>query len=150
MFNFAQKKRKMAIKKEHIEHEGTITKITSSSIFARILAKSGCASCDSKAMCNLSEMEEKIIEITINENNHEYALGETITILLKRSQGNKAVLFAYFLPFLLIVACLLVVLGITGDEGLAGLSSILIVIPYFMILYFYRDKLKSKFEFHLK
>ena len=65
-------------------------------------------------------------------------------------QGNKAAVLAYLIPIILLLAVLFTCLGIGLGEGLSALISIAVLIPYYTILYFQRDKLKRRFEYRIE
>jgi len=135
--------------REDITHPGIVENVTESSVFVKILAMSACASCHAKGMCNLAEMEEKVVEVR-KEPGQEFRGGEKVTITMRRSQGSKAVMLGYVVPFLVMVGMLALVLTLSGNEGLAGLSAILILVPYYWLLYVYRNKLKRSFSFRIE
>ena len=60
-------------------------------------------------------------------------------------QGNKAAVLAYLIPIILLLAVLFVCLGLGINDGLAALISIVALVPYYIILYLKRDKLKKQF-----
>ena len=60
-------------------------------------------------------------------------------------QGNKAAILAYLIPIVLLLAVLFVCLGLGINDGLAALISIVALVPYYIILYLKRDKLKNQF-----
>ena len=62
-------------------------------------------------------------------------------------QGNKAAVLADLIPILLLLAVLFVCLGLGLNEGIAALISIVALIPYYIVLYLRRDKLKNKFSY---
>lgn len=138
----------MTAQKDSIEHSGIITKIDDSTIYISIIAESACASCHAKGMCNVSEMTEKIVEVS--NHNYDYKVGETVTVVLEKALGMKAVFYGYFLPFLIVLSSLIILIATTGHEGLSGLVSIGLLIPYYIALNFNKDKLKQKFEFRIK
>ncbi len=133
---------------EQISHPGIIDHVTNDSVFVKILAMSACSSCHAKGMCNLSEVEEKIVEVR-KDPNKSYIEGAEVNVSMKKSLGGRAVLLGYIIPFLLLFGTLVAVLYIFGDEGVAGLSAILILIPYFSLLYIFRNKLKKTFSFSI-
>lgn len=135
--------------KESITHPGIIEQLTDDKVFVKVLAMSACSSCHAKSMCNISEVEEKVVEIR-RVPNKEYKLGDQVTVSMKRSLGNLAVMLGYIVPFFLLVGVLLLVLFITGNEGIAGLSGILILIPYYWLLYIYNNRLKNTFSFKIE
>jgi sigma-E factor negative regulatory protein RseC len=97
-------------------------------------------------MCNVADMEEKIVEVR-KIPHRDFQKNDQVTVSMKKSLGSRAVLLGYIFPFVLMIATLLLVLFLIGDEGVAGLSAILILIPYYWLLYIYRKKLKSTFSF---
>ncbi len=134
---------------DDIYHSGIISEISKEKILVSIITHSACASCNVKGMCNISEMKEKIVEV-----NHQpgvsYKVGEEVTVLMKKSLGSQAVFLAYIFPFLLMVVVLITLINLTGNEGLSGLISIGILVPYFFIIYMLRDKFSKKFVFVIR
>ncbi len=139
----------MSDKNDNLQHPGRIDKIEEDKITVTILAMSACSSCHSKSMCSVSEMEEKTIEIK-NADKTQYKVGQQITVYMKKSLGTWAVLFGYFFPFLLVIISLISLIAITNNEGLAGLISLGLLIPYYFVIHLLKDKFQSTFEFSLK
>lgn len=135
--------------KDTITHPGIIESINDKSVFVKILAMSACSSCHAKAMCNIAEVEEKIVEIRRNAE-RTFEEGQEVTVSMKKSLGGKAVFLGYILPFLLLMIVLLAVLLISENEGMAGLLAIAVLIPYYWILYIFRDRLKRAFSFSIQ
>ena len=132
--------------KEIISHPGIVEQVTDDKIIVKIIAMSACSSCHAKGMCNVADMEEKIVEVRKIPQRH-FQKNDQVTVSMKKSLGSRAVLLGYIFPFGLMIATLLLVLFLAGDEGAAGLSAIFILIPYYWLLYIYRSKLKSTFSF---
>ena len=135
--------------KDTITHPGIIESVGEKQVFVKILAMSACSSCHAKAMCNIAEVEEKIVEIRKAEGGN-YKEGQEVTVSMKKSLGGMAVFLGYILPFILLMAVLLLVLVISGNEGLAGLLAIAALIPYYWLLYIFRDRLKRTFSFSIQ
>ena len=135
--------------KESITHPGIVDHVTEDSVFVMVLAKSACSACHAKGMCIIAEMEEKLVEVK-KDHNRDFSKGEGVTVSMNKSLGGKAVLLGYIVPFFLLIGVLTGVLFLTGNEGAAGLSAILILIPYYWLLYKYRDKLKQTFSFSIE
>jgi sigma-E factor negative regulatory protein RseC len=53
------------------------------------------------------------------------------------------------LPFILVFATLLIAVPLTQSEGLSGILSLAVLIPYYAALYFFRNKIKRSFEFKI-
>lgn len=132
---------------EKILHDGVVQQVSENKITVVIVNASACASCHAKGACISSDMKEKEIEIV--RFSGEYHVGQHVNVVGTTSQGLKAVLLGYLLPFLLVIITLLSGISITKSEGFAGLLSMLILIPYYGILYLYRNSLKGSFEFEI-
>lgn len=131
-----------------IEHQGMVEQVTSNWIVVSIMAKSACAHCHLSGSCGLTDSKDKIIEVP-NEGGN-YQPGEKVTVWFKESLGFKALFLGYLLPFILMLTILISVLNYTGHEGLAALSGIGILVPYYFIIYLQRDKLRKTFHFHIQ
>ncbi len=132
---------------ERITHEGIIDHIESDTVFVRILSKSACAECHSKSMCSVSEMNEKLIEV--KQKGFGFTTGETVNVILNRSLGNKAVLLGYFIPFILLITTLLVS-SLYFGELWSGLMAVAVLIPYYLLLFVFKDKLSKTFHFRIE
>ena len=134
---------------ELISHKGYITSIEADNIQVSIVSESACSGCHAKGFCSAADAKEKIIE-TPNRHPNTYQIGDEVEVTLRKSHGLKAVLFGYFLPFILLITTLLTIYEVTDNQGLAGLVALAMMAPYYFILYLFRDKLKRAFEFAIK
>ena len=136
----------MANESNTVSHEGVITKITDDELEIKILAQSACAACHAKSACGMSEQSEKTLTLPRPEG-RDFQLFQKVNVKMSIGQGNKAAVLAYLIPILLLLAVLLACLGLGLSEGLSALISIVALIPYYIVLYLRRDKLKKKFEY---
>ncbi len=134
---------------DDIRHEGLIKKIDNSQVYVSIIAQSACASCHAKGVCNVSEISEEVVEVP-RDPGVEYKVGERVHVSMHKSLGSRAVFLGYMLPFLILLATLIITISITGREGLSGLVSLGILIPYYLLLYSFRDRLKKTFTFRIE
>ncbi|NOQ27654.1 MAG: Fis family transcriptional regulator [Bacteroidales bacterium] len=128
-----------------IEHKGRIETIDGNNINVSILAMSGCASCHAKGVCTASDMQEKIVEVYDITN--QYQVGEEVNVVLKQSLGFRALFLGYVLPFLLVFFILIVLTLITNNEAISGIGALSVLVPYYIILYILRNKIRKKFTF---
>ena len=135
--------------KETISHEGIVTKITDDELEIKILAQSACAACHAKSACGMGEQAEKTLTVP-RPKDKEYALMQKVNVTMAIGQGNKAAVLAYLIPIILLLAVLFVCLGLGLRESLAALISIVALIPYYIVLYLRRDKLRSQFEYTIE
>ena len=131
-----------------ISHEGIVTKIDGENIEIKILSKSSCVSCNIKGACNMSEMQEKIISIPAPKDKN-LSIGQEVKISMGLGQANRAVIFAYVIPVIILISMIFILNALKIDEGLNALISIGSLAPYYLILFLFRDKLKSKFEYEI-
>jgi sigma-E factor negative regulatory protein RseC len=137
------------MKENNICHQGTVVKCEDDCVLVQIEAVSACAACKAKSMCNLTDVQEKIIEVP-NATPSVYKPGDIVTIQMKRSMGTKALWLGYLLPFVIVIATLFLFSHLTGSELQAGLISLLLLLPYYLILYAMRNKLKNTFRFEIE
>jgi sigma-E factor negative regulatory protein RseC len=93
-------------------------------------------------------MKEKVIEV---KNDHKFDLkaGESVNLVMTQSMGNKAVILGYFIPFVLVLMTLLILSGLL-NELWAGLISLSVLVPYYIILSLFKDRLSKTFEFKIE
>ena len=97
-------------------------------------------------MCGASEKAEKIIDAHIVDNTLK--TGDQVTIIGQKSLGIQAILLAYVLPFVVIVAALFIVNIFTTNEVIMGTCALASLIPYFAVLRLMRNKIQAKFQFY--
>lgn len=134
---------------ETVSHVGVITKITDSILEIKIVAQSACAACHAKSACTMSDQAEKVLSVPKPEG-QEFQLFQKVKVIMAVGQGNKAAVLAYLIPIILLLAVLFICLGLGLGEGLSALISIAALIPYYIVLYTQRDKLKKKFEYRIE
>lgn len=138
-----------AMSEETVSHEGVITKIDGDTLEIKIIAQSACAACHAKSACTMSDQAEKVLTVPKPED-QEFQLFQKVKVVMAVGQGNKAAILAYLVPIILLLAALFICLGIGLSEGLAALIGIVVLIPYYFILYLRRDQLKKKFDYRIE
>lgn len=126
-----------------IKHEGIISKISKNTITVSLLGNTNCESCNAKGACGASETNVK--EIEIFDTNNSYKLQEIVNVILKKELGLKAVFLAYIFSFVLMFFTLITSL-LFFKEWLAGLLSIFVLIPYYLIIYWMKKPLEQIFK----
>ena len=129
-----------------IEHQGFIIEINYNIAHVRIEQTSACASCHVKSVCWASEKTEKIIDAHIADNTLK--VGDQVTIIGQKSLGFQAIILAYILPFVVIIASLFIANIFTTNEVVIGTCALATLIPYFAILRLMRNKIQAKFQFY--
>ena len=133
---------------ERIGHEGIVERISGDTVFVRILQQSACAGCHAKNLCAAANSKSKIIEVT--DRPGEYHPGEEVMIYGQESNGLFAVLLAFVIPLVVVIAAIFILMRIGWSETSAGLTGLLLLVPYYGVLALFRKKLKRKFVFTLE
>ena len=135
--------------KDQISHPGVVVGISDKDIEVEILSSSSCGSCGIKSACGMSEMTEKRLTLP-KPDDKQFIVGQPVRITMNVSQGNKAALFAYFIPAFLLVAIIVILSNLSVKEWLAALIGIGSIAIYYLVLYFFKDKLRDEFKYEIK
>ena len=132
-----------------IKHAGVVDGVEGEGVRVRILQSSACSACKVAAHCNASETKEKIIDVMDADASH-YQKGDQVMVVADTAVGFRASLYGYLLPLILMVVTLVGVLAATHSEGLAAVSALGILIPYYVLLFLMRNKLRNRLSFTLE
>ena len=132
-----------------IKHRGIVEKVEGSHVVVRIVQTSACAACSAKGLCNASESKEK--QIDVYEVNASYQIGEEVVLCGTTSMGMRAVFLAFGIPMLMLLVALFVTMRVTdGDALVSSLVALFAVVPYYLVIYFMKDKLNKTFSFTIE
>lgn len=132
-----------------IKHTGIVDEVEGNCVHVRILQSSACSGCKVAAHCNASETKEKVIDV-VTADARNYQRGDNVVVVADSAVGFKASLYGYLLPLLLMVVTLIALLAITKSEGIAALSAIGVLVPYFLMVYLLRNQIKNKLNFEIQ
>ncbi|HUX57407.1 MAG TPA: SoxR reducing system RseC family protein [Bacteroidales bacterium] len=130
-----------------INHSGVVLKVNDKSVSVIISAASACSGCQAEGSCNMSGKEEKIIDVA---GSYNLKPGDDVTILMRQSMGYTALFLGYIFPLITVIIVLLTLVSMKIPELIAGVTSLAILIPYYIILIFFRKRINEKFTFTLK
>lgn len=133
-----------------ITHDGIVDSVSDDLLRVRIMQSTACSSCKVSKHCNALESKEKIVEIVDAKAARRYRKGDSVTISMPGEKGHWAVFWAFLLPLALMVAVLLVLVKTTGDEGIAALGAVGILIPYYLAVFLLRGRLATRFTFTIE
>ena len=155
---FLQSKRKM------IKHDGIIIALNEDgTALVRIVQTSACAACKAKAMCASAESAEKEMTVVLLGDG-QWAVGDTVEVMVQQKMGWKAVVLAYLLPFFVMLAVMFIgngllamgdgATGLLGDEAkreaVLGTVALCAMALYYLVLGMFKDKLQKEFSFTAK
>jgi positive regulator of sigma E activity len=132
-----------------IEHEGVISQIGKNSVRVSISPVSACGSCRAKGSCSIGSSGERFVDVSPAQG-ETYRAGQPIRVVLDQSLGIKALGLGYFLPFLAVLALLILLTAAGMSEGAAGILSLAVLIPYYLGLSLFRKRFKKDFSFRLE
>lgn len=134
---------------EKIRHTGTIERIDGDCVQVRILQTSACSSCKVAGYCNASESKEKLIDVTCPDAS-PYAVGQQVTVSTDAATGFQAVGLGFGVPLVVLVAVIVAVTLATGNEAVAALAGLTSLLPYYVLLYLFRNRIKEKISFKIE
>lgn len=76
--------------------------------------------------------------------------GDSVTVVMNKSMGYTAVLLGYVIPVILVVTFLIILGTLSLSELITGLGSLAVLIPYYSILWFFRNRINNNFRFTIK
>ena len=130
-------------------HAGTVIASGNKQVKVKMEVISACASCEAHARCTFSEKKDKIVDIDTPDW-RQYTPGDQVTVIINSGHGLLAVLIAYVLPALLILAVFSLLYALRLPELWIALATLLSVGVYCFVLYLCRHRLQRKFTFRLQ
>jgi sigma-E factor negative regulatory protein RseC len=127
---------------------GIVSEITAENIAVNIISISACSRCTAKELCTAFERKEKLIFVPNAGQNLRN--GDKVSVRMEVSMGLKAVALAYFVPIVVVIAILLFLIEMGMEELLAGITSLLSLVAYYLVIYLIREKLKRQFYFYIE
>ena len=131
-----------------IEHEGIIDHIDGDTAHVKIDSVSACSGCHAKGVCTAADQEEKYLDVPLH--GAAYKQGDAVFVQVARHLGFRAVLLGYVYPFLLLMLVLIVMLSAGAPELRAGSIALLSIVPYYLLLFLFRNRISKSFTFSLK
>ena len=138
-----------------IKHDGIVIAVNGDgTVRVRIVQTSACASCKAKAMCASAESKEKEL---VAMGDGQLAIGDEVVVMVQQKLGWKAVLLAYILPFVVMMAVIVLgnqairllgaeAMGKNG-EAIIGTAALCAMGVYYIVLGFFKDKIQKDFSF---
>ena len=134
-----------------IKHDGIIIALNEDgTALVRIVQTSACAACKAKAMCASAESAEKEMTVVLLGDG-QWAVGDTVEVMVQQKMGWKAVMLAYLLPFFVMLAVMFIGNAIWAvREEILGTVALCAMALYYLVLGMFKDKLQKEFSFTAK
>ena len=106
---------------ELIRHTGVVLSVHGEMAHVEIIQTSACSACKAKSMCMSAESQQKEMDVVMLE---KLQPGDQVEVEVRERLAWKAVLLAYILPFIVMMA-VIAVLDFTTDwpEAVVGTLS---------------------------
>ena len=130
-----------------ISHTGIVESIKGDCVNVRIVQTSACAACKVAGHCSAAESKEKVVQVVDRDAASRCHVGEQVSVAMTANRGRNAVILAFVIPFFILLVALVLCLKITGDEGMSALVGIGSLIPYYVGIYLFNDRLTRHFAF---
>ena len=130
---------------EMIRHEGVVVSINGDKAHVQIVQTSACSACKARSMCMSSESQQKEMDVMMLE---PMQVGDKVEVEVRERLAWKAVLLAYILPFIVMLA-IIAILDFTTDwsEAVVGTLSLCGIALYYIGLSVFKHRLQTQFSF---
>ena len=129
---------------ELIRHEGIVLAVQDGKALVEIVQTSACSACKARSMCMSAESQEKRIDATMTE---PLTPGDRVEVMVTEKLAWKAVLLAYILPFIVMIAVVGLLEIWIHNEAVVGSIALCAIALYYIVLSFFRDRLQKEFSF---
>ena len=144
-----------------IRHSGVVDSVADDCVTVRIVQNAACAGCKISDHCHSvtvparddagkSESRVRLINVFDPESARMVNVGDEVVVSATTQVARRALLLAFVLPLLLMVDTLIVLMLLTYDEATAALASVLVLLPYFLLLWLLRDRISRHITFQLE
>ena len=130
---------------EMIRHEGVVLSINGDKAHVEIVQTSACSACKARSMCMSSESQQKEMDVMMLE---PMQVGDKVEVEVRERLAWKAVLLAYILPFIVMLA-IIAILDFTTQwsEAVVGTLSLCGIALYYIGLSVFKHRLQKQFSF---
>lgn len=125
-------------------HDGIVTQVTPGALKVQMHVVSACSSCEAHAHCGFAESRDKVVDIETPDWN-QYQVGDAVQVVIRAGRGLLAVLIAYILPAVLLLAVFISLSLARLPEVWVALITLLAVALYGGVLYLCRNKIQRHF-----
>ena len=138
----------MSKRPKTVDHLGKVQEITRNDVLVNIVSHSACSGCHAKGVCGVADSTEKLV--AVHKPNHNFSIGQDVKVILKQSLGFRALFIGYLLPFIFVLVTLIILVSLNFSECISGLISLLILVPYYLGLYIFKDNISRQFAFEIE
>jgi sigma-E factor negative regulatory protein RseC len=131
---------------ELIRHTGVVKSVNGDTAHVEIVQTSACSACKARSMCMSSESQAKEMDALIVGS--PVKVGDEVEVEVRERLAWKAVLLAYILPFVVMLAIIAVLDFVTEwSEAVVGTLSLCGIGLYYIGLSLFKGRLQKEFSF---
>ncbi len=132
-----------------LEHRGVVSEVGEKMVEVEFVTESACGECKAKGLCGVDEGDKRFV--TVWEPNAQYfVVGEEVMIGVSEVMGMKAAVYAYIIPFFILIGGLLLTTRLGWGEVAAGLSSLGVMCLYYVVLWLFRRRIEKEIVFKIR
>jgi sigma-E factor negative regulatory protein RseC len=132
-----------------LEHKGIVSEIGEKLVEVEFVTESACSECKAKGLCGEEEGNGRFV--TVYEPMAQYfVVGEEVIIGVSEVMGMKAALWAYIIPFFILLGGLVITSQLGWDDLTSGLSSLGAMCLYYVVLWFFRRRIEKEIVFKVR
>lgn len=130
---------------ELIRHTGVVLSTNGTIAHVEIVQTSSCSACKARSMCMSSESQQKEMDVMMLE---PMKVGDQVEVEVRERLAWKAVILAYILPFIVMMAVIAILDYITDwSEAVIGTLSLCAIALYYIGLSVFKHRLQKQFVF---
>ena len=133
-----------------LEHSGVVSEIGEKMVEVEFVTESACSECKAKGLCGVEDGDKRFV--TVYEPMAQYfTVGEEVMIGVSEVMGMKAAVYAYIIPFFILLGGLAVTQSLLKwGEVASGLSSLGVMCLYYVVLWFFRRRIEKEIVFKIR
>lgn len=132
-----------------LEHKGIVREVDDRLVEVEMIVEGACTGCRARSICGLDEGERRIVTV-YDELARYYTPGEEVVVGVSEVMGMKAATYAYIIPFFILLGALLLTVHIGWTESAAGLTSLGVMCLYYVVLFFFRNRIEKEIVFKIR
>lgn len=133
-----------------VRHNGVIAAIDSNRVKVDIVQTSACASCKIANRCSASEMKVKTIDVYDVVNPNKFHVGQEVIVCASMNMAKQALFLGFVIPLVILIMSVVLIYKFTHNEANSAIFGLVSLIPYYTVIYMFKDKLKQQLRFWIE
>ncbi len=133
---------------ETIRHSGVVESVKGTVVKVKIQQAAACSACEASRSCMAAEAKEKTVDAITSDSTIQ--AGDKVDVVIEEVTAWKAVAIAYLLPFAVMMLVLFLLDRSLHDEALMGVIAVCAVGVYYIVLSFFKNRIKRDFSFRVE